>query len=97
MRVGYVLLAKTIRDAIESGADEYDLLLGDESYKSRFANSRREVETLVITPAAHPTRLVASLETGLWRTAQRLPLERRRRLRSAAANFVDRLPGSRSR
>lgn len=97
LRVGHVLLAHTIRDAIESGAEEYDLLLGDESYKSRFASSRREVETLVITPAAHPARAVAALETGLWRAVQRLTVERRGRLRRALAVIADRLPGSRSR
>ena len=38
--VGFLLLAETIREAISEGATEYDLLLGDEAFKSRFATAR---------------------------------------------------------
>ena len=41
-----------IEAAIEEGAAEYDFLLGDEEYKSRFANAVREVETEILGGSA---------------------------------------------
>ena len=97
LRPGQVLLAQTIRDAVSEGAAEYDLLLGDEAYKERFASDRREVRTLLVSPAAHPSRLVASGEVAAWRLAQRLPPQARRRLRSATGVLAGRMPGRRDR
>lgn len=71
--VGFVLLAQTIRAAIEEGAREYDLLRGDETYKARFATHQQEVETLVLAPAASAARLLASLEAAAWRRSRQLP------------------------
>jgi CelD/BcsL family acetyltransferase involved in cellulose biosynthesis len=45
-RVGFVLLAHTIREALADGMSEYRLLRGDESFKYRFATSDPGLETL---------------------------------------------------
>ena len=39
-----------IRSAIQEGASEYDLLHGDESYKSHWAHARRELNRLILYP-----------------------------------------------
>jgi len=44
--LGFVLLAHTIREAIQDGMIEYRLLRGDESFKYRFATSDPGLETL---------------------------------------------------
>jgi CelD/BcsL family acetyltransferase involved in cellulose biosynthesis len=44
--VGFVLMAHTVRDALDSGVHEYRLLLGDEAYKGRFANGSYHADTL---------------------------------------------------
>jgi CelD/BcsL family acetyltransferase involved in cellulose biosynthesis len=95
--VGLVLLAHTVRAAIEEGAEVYDMLLGDEPYKGRFADSERQVETLVITPALHPRRLAVALEAGARRATGRLSPAARSRFRRAAGVLVDRLPTGRER
>jgi CelD/BcsL family acetyltransferase involved in cellulose biosynthesis len=95
--VGLVLLAHTFKAAIEEGASEYDLLLGDEAYKSRFADSEQRVETLVLTPALHPRRVAMAVEAGARRAAGRLSPQARSRLRRAAGGLVDRLPTGRGR
>ena len=46
--IGFVLLAHTIRAALEDGMSEYRLLLGGESYKDRFATDDPGLETAVI-------------------------------------------------
>ncbi len=53
--VGQVLLAHTIRAALEDGATEYRLGRGDESYKYRYAND----EATLVTMAWSRTRLGA--------------------------------------
>lgn len=47
--IGFVLMAHTVRDAIESGVGAYKLLLGDEEYKSRFSSRTPEVETFALS------------------------------------------------
>jgi len=96
-RVGLILLAHTVRSAFEEGADEYDMLLGEEPYKDRFASSQRQVETVLATPARHPARALAATEVSVWRLARRLPEHRRLRLREALGSVAKRLPGERSR
>ena len=91
--VGSVLFAHTVRSAIEEGADEYDMLLGDEAYKSRFATGERVVCTAVLTPRLHPARLLFSAETVGWRAARGLPSPLRRAARAVARH----LPGARRR
>jgi CelD/BcsL family acetyltransferase involved in cellulose biosynthesis len=96
LRVGLVLLAHTVRSAIAEGAGEYDLLLGDEPYKGRFANSQRTVQSVLITRPGAATALAAA-ETAIWRLSRRLPDSRRRQLRAALGGLVGRLPGARRR
>jgi CelD/BcsL family acetyltransferase involved in cellulose biosynthesis len=64
-RVGFVLLAHTIREALQDGMSEYRLLRGDEAFKSRFATSDPGVETL-----ARPRGTLGKLALAL-RTARR--------------------------
>jgi CelD/BcsL family acetyltransferase involved in cellulose biosynthesis len=95
--VGSVLLAHTIRSALEEGATTYDLLLGSESYKSRLASGQQPVQTVVLSRARHPTRLLVAAETALWRAGRRLPPERRARARSIYRRLAGRLPTARRR
>lgn len=48
--VGLVTMGLSIQDALEDGAREYDLLHGDESYKSHWASSTREIRRLEVYP-----------------------------------------------
>lgn len=48
LSVGFVLLAHTIRAALDDGVDEYRLLRGDEPYKLRFANDDAPLETVIL-------------------------------------------------
>ncbi len=48
LSIGFVLLAHTIRAALNDGVDEYRLLRGGEPYKLRFANDDAPVETVVL-------------------------------------------------
>jgi CelD/BcsL family acetyltransferase involved in cellulose biosynthesis len=48
--VGLVMMGLAIKSAIEEGAAEYDLLHGDEGYKSHWAQERRELASLEIYP-----------------------------------------------
>jgi CelD/BcsL family acetyltransferase involved in cellulose biosynthesis len=93
--VGLLLLARTIEDATDEGAAEYDLLLGDEAYKYRFATAERTVTTLVLTPRLHPARLLVATDNALRWSAGKLPPEARARLRRAASRLVRRLPTAR--
>jgi CelD/BcsL family acetyltransferase involved in cellulose biosynthesis len=95
--VGLVLMAHTVRSAIEEGAEEYDLLLGDETYKARFATDEREVETLVVAGALDPTRLLAQVDAGVRRATDTMSPELRARLRHLARPVLARMPGTRSR
>ena len=90
LSVGFVLLARTIRAATEEGAHEYDLLRGNEEYKSRFSTGEREVETAVLVPAGSVARLAVSTEARLWELSQRLPDG----VRSAGQRVYSALPGS---
>jgi len=48
--VGLVAMGLAIRAAIEEGASEFDLLHGDETYKSLWARSERELERVELFP-----------------------------------------------
>jgi CelD/BcsL family acetyltransferase involved in cellulose biosynthesis len=48
LAVGFVLLAHTIRAALDDGIRVYRLLRGDEPYKARFANGDDPVETVAL-------------------------------------------------
>lgn len=59
---GTVLIAHTVRAAIEDGLSEYRFLRGGESYKYRWANADVELQTVAI-----PSSRVAGLATRLAR------------------------------
>ena len=65
---GNVINLKILRQAIERGYRAYDFLRGDEQYKARFgARQRPSVNYRVV-----PSRAVAQLRDGLWRTENRV-------------------------
>ena len=74
--VGFVLMAHTVRAALDDGVSEYRLLLGGEAYKDRFANADPGLETVVFARGARGRAVRAAA-----RAALRLPPEVRRRLR----------------
>lgn len=51
LSIGFVLLAHTVRAALDDGVDEYRLLRGDEPYKLRFANDDASLETVMLASA----------------------------------------------
>ncbi len=61
---GSVVRAAAVRHAADTGAVEYDLLRGDESYKSDWATGRREV---VRARAPHGTLAALALRTAALR------------------------------
>jgi CelD/BcsL family acetyltransferase involved in cellulose biosynthesis len=77
---GLLLLAEMIREAIAVGAREYDMLLGDEAYKFRFATASRTARTVVLArrsdPVVHLSALTRARLRGAWR---RLPASSRAR------------------
>lgn len=95
--VGSVLFAQTIRAAADEGATEYDMLLGEEQFKGRFADSARPVCTVVVAPRLHPSRLLAGPERGLRRAARRLPESLREPVKRRAGSLLERLPMARRR
>ena len=58
--VGFVLLAHSIRRALEDGMDEYRFLLGGEEYKNRFTSEDPGLETLAVTRGAVGKAALAS-------------------------------------
>lgn len=70
--VGSVLLGKTIRGAIEEGAHEFDMLLGTEPYKRRFADRSRAVETVVVATAGSPRSMLLTSEALVRRRGREL-------------------------
>jgi CelD/BcsL family acetyltransferase involved in cellulose biosynthesis len=81
LRPGLVLLAGVIRAALEEGAEEFDFLLGDESYKFRFAEDSRTVHNVTVARAWHPALLVTGAEAVMRGLGRRLP----RRIRQAGS------------
>jgi CelD/BcsL family acetyltransferase involved in cellulose biosynthesis len=80
---GFLVLAETIREAIEDGASEYDMLRGDEAFKRRFATSSRAVRTILLAPRGHQAHINAAAVDRLrraWRTLPAQPRARARRL-----------------
>jgi CelD/BcsL family acetyltransferase involved in cellulose biosynthesis len=92
LSVGFVLMVHTVRSAIEEGASQYDMLLGDESYKARFANTREPVETVTLN-RSRSAHLVTAAEAFFWRGSRRLPSG----LRSLPPAIGDLLPTARRR
>ena len=61
--VGFVLMAHSISSAIAEGATEYRFGRGDESFKSRFTDEDRGLETALLTRSAIGDVLVAGART----------------------------------
>jgi len=70
---GMLLMIKTVAAAFEEGAEEYDLLLGDEQYKQRFTADERRVQTTVIGRGTSPSFLGAYGLAGMRRVYRLLP------------------------
>lgn len=71
--VGLVSMGLGIKSAIDEGAEEYDLLHGDEGYKAHWSRDRRDLTRLELyPPGASGTicRLAASAERRARRTAR---------------------------
>jgi CelD/BcsL family acetyltransferase involved in cellulose biosynthesis len=84
---GFLLLAETIREAIEDGASEYDMLRGDESFKRRFATSSRLVRTILLAPRGNQAHLNAAAVARLRRAWQTLPSRPRAQARRLAGRL----------
>jgi CelD/BcsL family acetyltransferase involved in cellulose biosynthesis len=74
--VGFVLMAHTVREALNDGVDAYRLLLGGESYKDRFATADPGLETVVLARGARGRAFRAAARAALAAPA---PLRRRLR------------------
>jgi CelD/BcsL family acetyltransferase involved in cellulose biosynthesis len=72
LSVGFVLMVHTVRSAIEEGASRYDLLLGEEAYKARFANGGESVHTVTLS-RSRSAHLATAAEAYLWKGSRRLP------------------------
>ncbi len=70
--VGQLLLVTTVRAGIEEGAEEVDMLLGEEAYKQRFAAATRTVHTVTVAPRWSRARLMVSAEAAARRRTRGL-------------------------
>jgi CelD/BcsL family acetyltransferase involved in cellulose biosynthesis len=73
--VGLVSMGLSIKSAIEEGAEEYDLLHGNEEYKSHWSRQSRELGRLELYPPGGMgsiCRRSAELERGARRIARRV-------------------------
>jgi CelD/BcsL family acetyltransferase involved in cellulose biosynthesis len=68
---GLITMGLAIRSAIEDGAEEYDLLHGDESYKSHWSCDRRDLGRLELYPPDALGRVWRSA-VGLARNSRQL-------------------------
>jgi CelD/BcsL family acetyltransferase involved in cellulose biosynthesis len=66
--LGTVLLAHTIEMAAAEGAETYDLMRGDETYKQRFETGRRQASSWILGRRHHPATLG---QAGLDRVSDR--------------------------
>jgi CelD/BcsL family acetyltransferase involved in cellulose biosynthesis len=76
--VGSVLLAHSIRAALEDGQREYRFLRGDDAYKYRYTREERGLETIAL--GRNAVGKCAAWAGGLTRSVPRLPLAGRARL-----------------
>jgi len=63
--VGFVLMAHTVREALNDGVGEYRLLLGGEAYKDRFATGDQGLETVVFARGARGRAVRAAARAAL--------------------------------
>jgi CelD/BcsL family acetyltransferase involved in cellulose biosynthesis len=71
LSVGLVLLAHTIRSALEDGVYEYRLLRGAEAYKQRFQSHDRGLVTLAVAAGRAGHAALAGGRHALARPASR--------------------------
>lgn len=72
--VGLVLMALSIRAAIEEGADEFDMLWGEEPYKGLWARETRQLQKIELFPPHIGGRIhqgATQARRGLGRLARR--------------------------
>jgi CelD/BcsL family acetyltransferase involved in cellulose biosynthesis len=74
--VGFVLMAHTVRAALDDDMREYRLLLGGEGYKDRFANADHGLHTTVLGRGPFGAAVAASAATAATRPALRARLKR---------------------
>ena len=65
LHVGFVLLCHTIRCAFQDGMREYRFGLGDEPYKSRFAENDPGLDTVAIAAGARGRLALAAIHAAL--------------------------------
>jgi CelD/BcsL family acetyltransferase involved in cellulose biosynthesis len=65
LNVGFVLLCHTIRCAFDDGMRAYRFGLGDEPYKSRFAESDPGLDTVAITAGLRGRMALGAIQLGL--------------------------------
>ncbi len=73
--VGLVTMGLAIKSAIEAGAEEYDLLHGNEAYKAHWSHDNRELARMEMFPPGSLGWICRSsvrLEHGARRLARRL-------------------------
>src|SRR4051794_18097305 len=87
---GFLLLAETVREAIEEGASEYDMLLGEEAFKRRFATSARAVRTVLLVPRGRPAHIRAAAGVGLRGAWRSLPSRPRASIKRLAGRLGER-------
>ena len=85
--VGLVLLAHSIRAALEDGRSEYRFLRGAEPYKYRFADEDPGLETIVVAPAAPWAAAGLAQSARLFRSGRhRIRMLRAVSLRARSSN-----------
>jgi CelD/BcsL family acetyltransferase involved in cellulose biosynthesis len=80
---GMFLLARVIEAAFDEGASKFDFLLGEESYKTRFADEGEGAEVTDVVLARslpHPAATLAASKHALRSAGRRMPIGWRRRL-----------------
>lgn len=71
--VGFLLMAHALREAAADGVDRFELLRGDEQYKTRFADTARPLHTVALANGPAGRAAVRAVAKALA-----LPPERRR-------------------
>ncbi len=79
--VGFLLLAETVREAIAEGATEYDLLLGGEAFKVRFATGTRLGRSVLLAPPISRKRFAATAKGLAGSGVRAMPAPARERIR----------------
>lgn len=79
--VGFLMLARTVEAAIGEGAACYDLLLGGEAFKSRFATGERRGRSVLLVPPFSAARAAAVAREGGRSLIRALPEPAQSRVR----------------